>query len=61
MVISSEQKIRFFDRFIDEKSVFGRHGNDFDKIKSEEKKSVKIVDFSSKNPIFSYFFLGSKI
>ena len=53
----SEQKIGFFGQFIGEKSVFGWHGNDFDKIKSEEKKSAKIGDFSPKNPIFSLFFL----
>ena len=62
-VLRSELKIGFFDRFIDEKSVFERHENDFDKIKSKEKKSTKnrekspifhrkITDFSPKNHRF---------
>ena len=59
-ILTKEQKIRFFDRFIDEKSVFGWHGNDFDKKqigrKKIGKKSGKIAEFSlknRKNPIFS--------
>ena len=49
-VSTNEQKIGFFGRFFGEKSVFGRHGNDFDKKKkSEEKKSVKNWE---KSPIF---------
>ena len=51
-VTTNEKNIGFFSRFIGEKSVFGRHGNDFDKIKSEEKKSEKIRYF----PDFSMFF-----
>ena len=58
--VSKEQKIGSFGRFFDEKSVFGWHGNDFDKKKIRRKKigkkSGKIADFSAKNrkyPIFS--------
>ena len=39
--ISKEQKIGFFSRFIGEKSVFGWHGNDFDKKKIGRKKIGK--------------------
>ena len=53
-VWSRELKIVFFDRFIDEKSVFERHGNDFNKIKSKEKKLAKNRE---KSPIFPCFFL----
>ena len=63
------KKSVFFGQFFDEKSVFGRHGNDFDKKKLEEKKSVKnrekspifrqkigkIQYFPEKNPIFPKF------
>ena len=59
LVAVRELKIGFFGQFIGEKSVFGRHGNDFNKIKSKEKnrgKNREKFDFSSKNPTFSLFF-----
>ena len=46
---TKELKIGFFGRFIGEKLVFGWHGNDFNKIKSKEKKSAKNRE---KSPIF---------
>ena len=47
IIRTRELKIGFFGRFIDEKSIFGQHGNDFNKIKSKGKKSTK-------NPIFPW-------
>ena len=46
IIRTRELKIGFFGRFISEKSVFRRHGNDFNKIKSKEKKIDKKSDFS---------------
>ena len=44
LVTYSEQKIGFFGRFIGEKMVFGRHGNDLDKKNwkkmNQEKSSI---------------------
>ena len=45
---TSEQKIGFFDQFIDKKSVFRRHGNDFDKKNRKKKNWQKI----GKNRLF---------
>ena len=48
---TKKEKIVFFDRFFDEKSVFGWVGNDFGKEKSEVKKLPifpKKTDFSRK-------------
>ena len=45
LIRTRELKIGFFGRFIIEKSVFGRHGNDFNKIKSKEKKSAQNCRF----------------
>ena len=71
LIIHSEQKIGFFSRFIGEKSVFGRHGNDFDKRKLEEKNRQKIEEnsqfFAEKSeksyifPKFPIFPLAPKI
>ena len=52
---SKDQKIVFFSRFFEEKSVFGWVGNDFGKEKSFVKKSAKNRRFSDilpKKPIF---------
>ena len=49
IIRTRELKIGFFGRFIGEKSVFGRHGNDFNKIKSKKNRQ-KIQFFpGSKN------------
>ena len=54
-----DKKIGFFDRFFDEKSVFGGAGKDFRVEKSEGKKSAKNRRFFLEKQI-SDFFLGSK-
>ena len=62
-LVTKEQKIGFFGRFIAEKSVFERHRKNLHWKKSEEKKLGKNREKSPIFPIFPCFFflfIGSK-